>query len=389
MTPTARFQTAIEILDAYREGSAAEQLLTRWARASRYAGSKDRAAVRDIVFDILRRFESCAVQGGTRTGRGLVLGYCRQQGIDPASVFTGDRYGPKTLSETEESAGEETAKGSAAALDCQEWLLPRLSASLGANRDAILERLRDRAPVFLRVNLARLSREDAINELVAQGIATRTHPLSPSALEVVEGARQIRNAALYSNGFIELQDAASQAVADFVPLSEGQAMLDYCAGGGGKTLAVAGRVKAKFYLHDAVPARLKDALTRAERADVDVTLLEEHGLSSGAPFPVVLVDAPCSGSGAWRRSPEGKWRFTEQRLNELCATQSKILTDAASLVASEGALVYATCSLLAEENQEAVTAFLADHAGWQLERQQHFTPLDGADGFFAALLRKS
>lgn len=389
MTPAARFQAAIEILDAAAKGPAIEQVLTGWSRRSRFAGSRDRAAIRDIVFDILRRRRSCEAIGGGMGGRALVLGHCRQAGPDPQSVFTGVGHAPLPLSEVERQTGAAPEPGTAAALDCPDWLLPRLRRALGAQTDPVLELLRHRAPVFLRVNLARTSREQAQAALLEEEIATRPNALSPSALEVTGGARRVRLSRCFTDGLVELQDAASQAVADLVPLCSGETLLDYCAGGGGKTLAVAARVDGRFLLHDVRQDRMRDAPARAARAGIAVSTVMERVLGARAPFPVVLVDAPCSGSGAWRRSPEGKWRLTEARVTEFCALQDKVLDRAAALVAPQGGrLVYATCSLLDEENADRIEAFIERHPGWRWNHRVQLTPLDGGDGFFCANLER-
>lgn len=390
MTPPARFQAAIEILDAAGKGPATEQVLTGWARRSRFAGSKDRAAIRDIVFDIMRMQRSCASSGGGTEGRALVLGYCRQMGTDPDSVFTGVGHAPGPLSADERSAGAALRPDSATALDCPDWLMPRLRRALGAQTEEVLECLRHRAPVFLRANLAKASLAQVQASLAEEGIETRPHRLSPSALEVTDGARRIRQSQSYGSGLVELQDAASQAVADLVPLQIGETLLDFCAGGGGKSLAVAARVEGRYLLHDIKLERMKDAPARAARAGVAVETVSAPGLSARGPFPVVLVDAPCSGSGAWRRNPDGKWRLTEARLDELCQLQDQVLDGAATLVSLEGGrLVYATCSLLREENSERIDAFVGRNADWYCEKRLILTPLDGGDGFFCAILRRS
>lgn len=387
MTPAARFQAAIDILDAAASGSAVEKVLTGWGRRNRFAGSKDRAAIRDIVFDIARTRSSCAVHGGGETGRLLVLGHCRQTGTDPDSVFTGVGHAPAPLDVSESAAGDTPVPGSAAALDCPDWLLPRLRQTLDQQTEPVLQKLRQRAPVFLRVNLAHTSRAVVQPQLADEGIVTREHPLSPSALEVTDGARLVRQSRLFADGLVELQDAASQAVSDMVPLSSGETLLDYCAGGGGKTLAVAARVQGRFVLHDLRPERMQDVPARAERAGIVVETAMKRDLKRHGRFPVVLVDAPCSGSGAWRRSPDGKWRLTEDRLTDLCAIQSTVLDEAAAYVADgSGLLVYATCSLLDAENGQQIDGFLARHPGWTCVSRRQFTPLDGGDGFFCAVL---
>ena len=328
MTPAARLAAAIEILDRFLAGEAAEKALTAWARAARFAGSKDRAAVRDLVFDGLRCLRSQAALGGAMTGRGIVLGGLRARNELPELWFAGEGYAPAPLTGAERQAGHRP-EGSEA-LDCPDWLAPALRASLGTDFAPVLQALRTRAPVFLRVNLKKASRQAAAARLRGEGIETLPHPLSPTALEVTAGARKLQASGSYEEGWVEPQDAASQAVADTVPIVPGARVLDFCAGGGGKTLAMAGRVNAEFFAWDAAPARMRDLSPRAERAGIAVTLLQRP--EDRAPYDLVLCDAPCSGSGAWRRSPEAKWRLNEAGLARLVAEQAAILDAAAGRV---------------------------------------------------------
>lgn len=389
MTPAARIAAAIGILDAWLAGAAAEKLLTGWARRSRFAGSKDRAALRDLVFDALRCRRSFAALGGADTGRGLMLGRLRALGQDPGTFFTGEGHAPPPLTAAERAGGVEwTDLPEEVACDCPDALAPALRESLGADFLPVMSALRERAPVFLRVNLRAGTPDEAIDRLRQEGIVAVPHPLSPSALRVTEGARKIARGAAYASGLVELQDAASQAVADLMPVAPGARVLDYCAGGGGKSLALAGRVAARYSAHDAVPSRMKDLPARAERAGVSISLIETGALAASAPFDLVLCDVPCSGSGAWRRSPEAKWRTTPDDLARLTGLQAAILDRAARLVAPGRVLGYATCSLLDTENRAQVAAFLQRAEGWRLEAERRLTPLDGGDGFYAAILRR-
>lgn len=382
MTPPARHQAAIDILDRILAGAPAEQALTGWARSARFAGSKDRAAIRDLVFDALRCRRSFAHLGGAETGRGLILGSLRAQGIDPDTIFTGAGYGPSPLT-PEESAYSPEAMNEAVALDCPDWVLPQLRASLGEEDTAsVLRALQSRAPVFLRVNLARTSLEAAIAALALDQIAAQPHPLAPTALEVTGNARALQRAHAYLNGLVELQDAASQAVITALPSLNGARVLDYCAGGGGKALALAAQ-GARVTAHDANPARMRDLPERAARAQVDIALAD---IPEG-PFDLVLTDVPCSGSGSWRRAPAGKWLLTEGKLAEVQQAQAQILDRAAQFVREGGWLAYVTCSMLQGENQAQIGAFLARNAAFALHVERCYTPLDGGDGFYLALLR--
>lgn len=381
MTPAARAEAAIGILDRILAGAAAEAALTNWGRANRYAGSSDRAAIRDIVFDAIRCRRSFAALGGGLTGRGLVLGGIRAAGLDTESLFTGARHAPAPIGPGD---GGQTPEGDTA-LDVPDWLSPRLKASLGADYAPVMAAMRQRAPVFLRVNTARTGLPDAIAALEADGVTARSHPLAETALEVTAGARRIQQGRAYLDGLVELQDAASQAVVMAAPLTEGQRVLDLCAGGGGKTLAMGARARVALFAHDADPRRMRDLPARAERAGLRVTITDKP--EKTAPYDLILTDVPCSGSGSWRRDPEGKWRLTEARLAELLGVQATIMDRAARLLGAGGVLVYATCSLLDDENGHQVEAFLDRHSGWRCERERRLTPLEGGDGFFVAILR--
>lgn len=381
MTPAARFQAAAEILDQFLSGMPAEQCLTRWARNSRYAGSKDRAAIRDIVYDALRCKRSYAHLGGAETGRGLVLGALRFRGADPAQYFTGEGHAPPVLTPLE-ATYTPAPMPELVALDCPDWLAPDLQASLGADFSPVLESLRQRAPVYLRANLARISREQAIAHLAQDAIGAQPHQLAPSALEVIDNPRAIQRSKAYLEGLVELQDAASQAVIAALPDMQGQTALDYCAGGGGKALALAA-LGAKVTAHDANPARMRDLPNRAKRAQASIALAEQpDGL-----FDLVLTDVPCSGSGSWRRNPTGKWALTQHMLDQLHLMQKQILDNAQIHTRPDGWLAYVTCSLLASENQLQIAAFLERALGFQLVKELKLSPLDGGDGFYLALLK--
>ena len=382
MTPDARAAAAIAVLDRILAGEAAERALTDWGRRSRYAGSADRAAVRDTVFQALRCRRSHAALGGGMTGRGLVLGGLREVGADPDSLFDGSPYAPVRVGP--EDAGR--APEGAEALDVPDWLEPLLMQSLGADYAATMAAMRHRAPVFLRVNAARVTRAQAQEILAGQGIGTRFTPIANLALEVTSNERKIQTSQAYLEGLVELQDASSQAVVEALPLAPGQRVLDLCAGGGGKTLAMAAAAQVRLWAHDAIPRRMADLPARAARAGARVTLTEHP--ESLAPFDLVLADVPCSGSGSWRRDPEGKWALTHARLTDLQSTQAAILDRAAALVSGQGVLAYATCSLLREENESAIQAFLSRQNGWTLVRDLRFSPLSGGDGFYLATLKR-
>ncbi len=385
MTPAARVAAAIDILDAIAAGAPAEQALTRWGRGARYAGAGDRAAVRDHVYDALRRWRSLARLGGAETGRGRMLGALRAAGVDPASIFGARGHAPAPLTDAESAhLSQPPAMTEAEALDCPDWLLPDLRDSLGAEFAPVMAALQSRAPVFLRANLARGDRAAAAAALEAEDIATRPSPLADTALEVMSGARRLRQSRTFAAGLVELQDAASQAVLAGLSLPPGLRVLDLCAGGGGKALALAAHRGVAVWAHDADPARMTDLPARAARAGVEIRQTARP--EAQAPFDLVLADVPCSGSGSWRRDPEGKWRLTPERLDGLIRAQSEILDRAAGLTVPGGRLVHVTCSLLERENTGQVVGFLERHPRWQVQMQSRWTPLQGCDGFHLAVL---
>ncbi|TNJ40644.1 RsmB/NOP family class I SAM-dependent RNA methyltransferase [Phaeobacter sp. B1627] len=387
MTPAARIQAAIECLDDIFAGTPAEKSLTNWARRSRYAGSKDRAAVRDHVFQSLRCLRSHAALGGSKTGRGLLVGALREDGIDPAGVFTGEGHAPSPLSDAERAASQ-SFDTTAEEYDIPEWLWPLFQRSLGQGALDAAGALRSRAPVFLRVNLNKTTVPEAIARLSGEEVLAEAHGAATSALRVTQGARRIKNTQSYLQGFVELQDAASQAVVDALPLQDDMRVLDYCAGGGGKALAMAARARLALFAHDIDPRRMKDLPQRAERAGVRVTTLTTEDLTNVAPFDLVLCDAPCSGSGSWRRDPEGKWRLSQDRLEELVALQASILDEAAGLVSAQGRLAFATCSMLDVENGMQAEQFLNRNPEWQQLSEVFWQVQNGTDGFYVAVFQR-
>ncbi|QMU57656.1 MAG: RsmB/NOP family class I SAM-dependent RNA methyltransferase [Boseongicola sp.] len=385
MTPAARLQASADILDRILAGEAAEKVLTTWARKNRYAGSGDRAAIRGIVFDAYRRKRSLGWLGGEETGRGLIIGKLRDQGTEVSSIFDGQGYGPVALSEDEKTAGVALKDAPAAVrLDVPDWLAETLIDDLGSEAEVILGVMRHRAPIFLRANLAKTDRVGLLDRLATEGIGAGSHALAETAVEVEGEPRNLTRLPSFEDGLFELQDAASQAVIERLKDHlAGARVLDYCAGGGGKSLAMAALGAKEVVAHDAEPGRMHDLPARAARGAVSIEIAHDpRGM-----FDVVLCDAPCSGSGAWRRQVDAKWTLTETRLKELCVIQQDILEKAKTLVQPGGTLAYVTCSMLKVENHVQVQSFLDANPGWDAELIEQLTPLQGGDGFFASILR--
>lgn len=392
MTPGARLSAAIELLDAILCGESAERVLTRWARASRFAGSKDRAAVRDVVFDAVRRRRSLAWMGGAETGRAIVIAQAAAAGENLDALLTGTGFDPAPLSEAERSRLRPDAADAPdpVRLDYPDFLDADLRTALGPDFEPVLAAMQARAPVDLRVNTLKTNADAVAVVLARDGVRARQHPLARNALRVETNPRAVGASRAYSQGMVELQDVSSQFVAEHAGARPGMCVLDYCAGGGGKTLALAAEMQGRGRLlaWDANPRRMADLPVRAGRAGASVILLGREDLARLGPVcDLVLVDAPCSGTGAWRRKPEGKWRLAPDELDRYPALQDAILDAAAAHVKPGGLLVYATCSLLARENEDRALAFAARHPSWRGLGMRRLGPLEGGDGFFMARFR--
>ena len=402
MTPGARVAAAIEVLDRWLAGGERlEPILRAWGRANRFAGSKDRRAIGDMVYDCARRRRSYGFLGGGDGGRRMLIGRAIAGDDDPNETFSGVGHAPAPISAAERASlrsRDDLARApEAVRLDIPDWLAPMLRASLGDRFDAVLEAAGVRAPVDLRVNRLKATTDGAMSRL-----ATETPPLEATPLAEVEGAlrlapgARIAAASAYREGLVELQDASSQAAVLFADPAPGETVLDYCAGGGGKTLALAALMggEGRVVAHDIEPRRMKDLPARAARAGAEVTICE------GAPdeallgaCDLVFVDAPCSGSGTWRRDPEAKWALTPERLARLNAAQADAIAAATPFVREGGRLLYATCSVLSEENEAVATAFRHSNPGFELLETRNMgpgaQPVAGGDGFFAAkILRR-
>lgn len=390
MIPAARIQAAIELLDmvitaARSKGAPADRIIADYFRARRYAGSKDRRAVRDLVYHAIRLCGPVP-----ESGRAAMLAVAAQ---DPAiaALFDGSPHGPAPVTE-----GEPIAKTGLA----PKWLTAALRASgLGGPEIAALL---ERAPLDIRVNALKADR--ATIELPEAG-----EPLAaPQALRFASGT-QVEQWEAFAQGLIEVQDHGSQLIVDALPVQPGDTIIDMCAGGGGKTLALAARLgnAARIIAADTDKRRLGNLAPRAERAGAQIDHIvlldpnrEMRALGNWAgKADHVLVDAPCSGSGTWRRSPEGRWRLDPAELARLNGLQDHVLDVGAQLVRPGGSMMFVTCSLLDAEGTDRIAAFLIRHPGWRAEpvalalgRERgvghRLDPLhDGTDGFFVACLR--
>jgi 16S rRNA (cytosine967-C5)-methyltransferase len=315
-----------------------------------------------------------------------MLGALRRAEHNLDAVFTGQGFAPAPVSEAERSAfGAEGNMPDAVRLDLPDWAFEMARESLQGDLAAACEALQSRAPVYLRVNSAKTDRAAAIAALADEAIIAQPSDLAATALLVTDNARRVSQSRAYQDGSVELQDAASQAVLAGLP--QAQKVLDYCAGGGGKALALAA-TGADVFAHDVDPDRMRDLPARAARAGVHITQVSAKQARSRGPYDMVLCDVPCSGSGAWRRSPDGKWRLTPDRLQRLLSEQAKILDSVAGLVAEGGALVYVTCSIFDAENKDQVAQFVQRNSSWKVAATKRYLPHQGGDGFFVAVLRR-
>jgi len=378
MTPAAHVSAAIEILDdvAKRRRPAADALKD-WGLSHRFAGSKDRAAIASLVFDALRKRASAAFAMGDDTPRAIMLGALREaRGLNAeaiAAFCSGERHAPAPLSDDEcerlETASLDAAPGHVRG-DYPEWLAPRFDAAFGARAAEEGAALAARAPVDLRVNILKCSREQALEKLAH--LVPAPTPLSPIGLRIEAG--QGRGPALtaetaYVKGLVELQDEASQLAALLCAAAPGEQVLDLCAGGGGKTLALAAQMhnRGGIYAHDSDGRRLAPIHERLDRAGArNVQVRAPRGKSDVLAdleerCDVVLIDAPCTGTGAWRRHPDAKWRLAPGALELRLKEQCELLEKAARFVKRGGRLAYITCSVLRDENEDRIGAFLADH----------------------------
>ena len=331
---------------------------------------------------------SCAAYGGGQTGRALVLGLLRQTNLDPAQVFTGEGYAPAVLTDAE-GAFEVPKLSPAEALDLPDWIWPLWQTALGDQAEPAAQSQRSRAEVALRVNSVMGNADAAVEALSRDDLHSERHPTVGSCLILKTNARRLAQSRAYQDGLVELQDASSQqAVLDW-PISPGARVLDFCAGGGGKSLAIAAEYRADVTAHDNAPERMADIPVRAARAGVRIETVQTSELDPAQPFDVVLCDAPCSGSGTWRRTPDAKWRLSAEDLDQFHANQVSILAQAAEFVKVGGKVIYATCSVLKRENEQSVAAFLEKQTHFDCVRSRQFVPSADNDGFYYCVLQSN
>lgn len=384
MTPAARISAAIEILaDLIERRRPAADALKDWGLARRFAGSKDRAAIASLVYDALRRKASSAYALGEETPRALTLGMLiSQRGLTPdeiAALFNGQNHAPAPLTEVEAAglaAFDLNGAPGWVRADVPEWLWPSFVAAFGEEAVAEGEALSGRAPVDIRANRLKTGREElraALSHLQPEPGAW-----SQDALRFLPGpdgrGPSLQSEPAFFNGEFEIQDEGSQLVTLLAGAKPGETVIDLCAGAGGKTLALAAAMggQGRIFATDLDSRRLAplhDRLARSGAANVEVRVPKSRGHDAladlAAAADLVLVDAPCTGSGTWRRNPDAKWRVRPGALAERVKEQAEVLARAARLAKPGGRIAYITCSVLPEENDAAVEAFLARSRGFE------------------------
>jgi 16S rRNA (cytosine967-C5)-methyltransferase len=431
MTPAARLSAAIELIQAIdTQRIPAAQALKEWGTAHRYAGSGDRAGISGLVWDVLRRRSSSAWLMDGDTPRARVLGMLKlERSMDAdaiAALCDGGRFAPEPLSDAERAAlTSRSLEGAPAHIagDYPEWLDGYLANVFGDDRVAEATAMASRAPLDLRVNTLKAKREKVLSSLTH--LRAKPAPWSPIGLRIELGA-DARNPGIHAEedfikGAIEVQDEGSQLAALLSAAKPGEQVIDLCAGAGGKTLALAAMMQGKGRLiatdHDKRQlAPIHERLSRAGVHNADVRTPKGEGdplADIRASADLVLIDAPCTGTGTWRRNPDAKWRMRPGALEVRLKDQIAVLDRASALVKPGGRIAYVTCSVLPPENRDQVRGFIARHPGFSIvppdetasvlwDKAEDFaqaalqsdegwlmTPRrTGTDGFFVSVLRK-
>ena len=429
MRPGAHIKAAIEVLAEVTERHRpAATALSDWGKSHRFAGSGDRAAIGNLVYDALRRARSLAAQMGSDTPRAVILAAApRALGLAPAAVIASADGSPHVMdqpTEAEQAALQRELPPDAPAAvrgDYPDWLAPSFERAFGSGAAEEGMALARRAPVDLRVNTLKADRDKVLNALAR--FAAVPAPLSPVGvrLPAPEGAGRQPNVEAetgHGRGWYEVQDEGSQLAALLGNAAPREQVLDICAGAGGKTLSFAASMRntGQVYAYDDDRMRLRPIIERLKRAGArNVQVLGAGDMAAltalGPRFDLVFIDAPCTGSGSWRRRPDAKWRLRPANLEQRCAQQRALLATSAALVKPGGRLVYATCSVLPEENGDQVAAFLASDPAFEPQPWREawgagvggeppvsaadtgenllLTPArHGTDGFFIAALRR-
>ncbi len=374
----AQVQTSIDILSIINtEGTPADRVLNIYFRKNRYIGSKDKRAISTYVFAVIRQKLSLGYlleQAGAKkiTERLLLAASLMSEHENLNEIFNGQQYSPTEFNKREESIIDKVDFSSLESaprhirLNIPLWLEEKIEPSLGTHYEEAIQALNERATTDIRVNTLLSTKEKVLEQLLSEDIAVEETPISPIGLRFTERV-SLMNHTLYQSGQIDIQDEGSQLLSLLTNVKAGDTVIDYCAGAGGKTLAMAAMMlnKGKIIACDIHSKRLEELVKRCKRAKAKIvsTLnLSDHKLDKFTDSAdTVLIDAPCSGTGTWRRSPTQRWQLTQEALVSLLSTQQDILQKAAGLVKPGGQILYATCSILSEENEEQVKTFLKNN----------------------------
>ena len=432
MIPSARLSAAIEVFaDIEARRRPAADALKDWGLSHRFAGSSDRAAIAGLVYDALRRKSSSAWLMGESNPRAVLIGMLhRERGLDVAAIealCNGARYAPTPLTDAETAAlARATLVGAPAHIegDYPDWLDPYLARVFGEERAAEGAALASRAPLDLRVNTLAAERDEVLSKLAHLHVEpTRWSPVGLRiGLAADAKSPAIHAEPLFLKGQIEIQDEGSQLAAFLAGAKPGEQVIDLCAGAGGKTLALAAAMenRGQIYATDTDKRRLvaiHERLARSAARNVQVRTPKSVGdaiADLAGRADLVLIDAPCTGTGTWRRNPDAKWRIRPGALNERNKQQEAALERAAALVKPGGRIAYVTCSVLAEENGDQVRAFTGRHGDFSVEKPANVINVLGeraylfaravlisdegllmtprrtdTDGFFVSVLRRS
>jgi 16S rRNA (cytosine967-C5)-methyltransferase len=387
MTPAARIQAVVEILGMDAAQSLDRQLKS-WFADHRFAGSKDRRAITERVYAIFRHHAHFAHRMAGAGSRALAIASLLAEGEDPQTYFVGG-YGPSPLTEAERAAIAAVPPPAPPWVEGEypQWLEAELRRAFGVRLPEEMQGFEGRAPVDLRVNTLTAGRDEVMTVLQADGFACEALAGIPDAIRCDTGTALTLHP-LYRSGAFEIQDAAAQKAVALCEARPGMRVLDMAAGAGGKSLALAAamRNRGEILACDIRAAALAELERRAARADATIIRTFLLGTLPPGPFDLVLLDAPCSGSGTWRRQPELKWRLNPPLLAQRIVLQDALLAQAAASAVSQ--LVYATCSILPCENEDRVEAFLSANASFSRARPDfHASPAaTDSDGFYAAFL---
>jgi 16S rRNA (cytosine967-C5)-methyltransferase len=411
MTPGARVSAAIEVLaDIEARKRPAAEALKDWGLAHRFAGSGDRAAIGNLVFDVLRTRASAAYAMGEDSPRALVLRTLvtswNQTPDQVAALADGSPHAPRALSEAElEGLGRAVPPGAPAHIrgDYPEWLDPQFERAFGARAGEEGAALARRAPVDLRVNTLKATREKVLKAL--RRLEPSPTPHSPLGIRIVQApgpgkSPHVEAEPGHGKGWYEVQDEGSQVATLLSGAKPKAQVIDLCAGAGGKTLGLAALMQntGQLYAYDTDRLRLRPIFERLKRAGVRNAQVLPAGDAEAlgkleGKMDLVLIDAPCTGSGVWRRRPDAKWRLGPQMLEARLQEQAAVLDEGAALVKPGGRLAYITCSVLPPENRDQVEAFLGRHPEFKLqpwrplwEEALSAPPLPSADGVADTLL---